>query len=130
MIGIEIDSITADEVVCSLCVEHHHFNLGGNVQGGAIFTLADFAFAIACNYDDLANGKQAATVGQSCNIIFLKPPMGKKLIAKSKCIQKGRKISVYRVTVTDEKETNVAEMTGNAYTVTLDNFPKLSMKNE
>jgi len=121
MIGIEIDSITADEVTCSLGIEAHHLNAGNKVQGGATFTLADFTFAVACNYDDLSENKKTVTVGHSCNITFFKPAIGKRLIAKSRCIQKGRKHSVYRVTVNDDSGINVAEMTGNAYTVNLEN---------
>ena len=120
MTGIKIDSITSDEVICSLHIETHHLNAGEKVQGGAIFTLADFTFAVACNYDDLSQNRKTVTVGHSCNITFFKPATGTKLIAKSKCVQKGRKLSVYRVTVTDDNGTNVAEMTGNAYTVNLE----------
>ena len=119
MIGVEIDSITPDEVVCSLRIKDHHLNAGEKVQGGATFTLADFAFAIACNYENLTEEKNTITVGHSCNINFLRPATGKTLIAKSECVQKGRKLSVYRVRVTDDNGTNVAEMTGNAYTVDL-----------
>ena len=120
MVGIEADEITADGVTCSLAVEPRHLNAGDTVQGGAIFTLADFAFAIACNYDGLSENKKAVTVGHSCNITFFKPAKGKRLIAKSECLQKGRKLSVFRVTVTDDLGTNIAEMTGNAYTVNLE----------
>ena len=119
MIGVRIDSVSADEVVCSLEIEEVHLNAGDRVQGGVIFTLADFVFAIACNYNDLTEDKKNITVSHSSNIIFFKPAVGKRLIATSKCLQKGRKLSVYRMTVTDDKGTNVAEMTGNAYTVLL-----------
>lgn len=117
--GAKIDSISAEEVVCSLEIEEHHLNAGDKVQGGAIFTLADFAFAVACNYDDLALDKKNISVSHSSHITFFRPASGKKLIAKSRCIQKGRKLSVYRMTVTDDEGTNIAEMTGNAYTVSL-----------
>ena len=120
MVGIEIDSITADEITCSMSIEAHHLNAGDKVQGGVTFTLADFTFAVACNYKDLSEGKKTITVGQSCNILFLKPAAGKKLIAKSRCVQKGKKLSVYRIAVTDGNGTNVAELTGNAYTVDLE----------
>jgi len=120
MIGANIDSIHPDEVICSLDIKEHHLNAGGIIQGGATFTLADFAFAVACNYNDLSENKNNITVSQSSNIIFFKPPKGKKLIATAKCIQKGRKLSVYRMLVTDDIGTSVAEMTGNAYTVNMD----------
>ena len=116
MIGIEIESIAADEVVCGLPVETRHLNAGNTVQGGAIFTLADFTFAIACNYEDLAVRGRAATVGQSGNVTFLKPGTGKRLTARSRCIQKGKTLSVYRVAVTNDEGTLIAEMTANSFT--------------
>ena len=120
LIGVKIESITPEEIICCIEIEEYHLNAGDKVQGGVIFTLADFTFAVACNYDGLSQNLKAITVGHSNNICFLKPPTGKKMIAKSKCIQKGRKLSVYRVTVYDDNGVNVAEMTGNAYTVSLE----------
>jgi len=120
LIGAKIDSITPDEVICSIEIEEHHLNAGDKAQGGVIFTLADFTFAVACNYDGLSQNQNTIAVGHSNNISFFKPPTGKKLIAKSTCIQKGRKLSVYRMTIHDDNGVNVAEMTGNAYTVSLE----------
>jgi acyl-CoA thioesterase len=120
LIGSKIESITPDEIICSVEIEEHHLNAGDKVQGGVIFTLADFTFAVACNYDDLAQDLKAIVVGHSNNISFFKPPTGKKLIAKSTCLKKGRKLSVYRVTVHDDNGVSVAEMTATAYTVSLE----------
>ena len=119
MIGVKIESITAAEVVCVLEIEERHLNASDYVQGGVVFTLADFTLAVASNYDDFTENKKNVTVSHSINITFFKPASGKKLIAKSRCVQKGRKLSVYRVAVTDDTGTNVAEITGNAYTVSL-----------
>ena len=116
LIGIEIESIAADEVVCGLPIEPRHLNAGNTVQGGAIFTLADFTFAIACNYADFAVRGRAATVGQSGNISFLRPGIGKRLTARSRCIKKGKILSVYHVTVTNDEGALIAEMTANAFT--------------
>ena len=117
MIGAQIDSIAADEVVCSLTLEEHHMNAGGNTQGGVTFTLADYAFGLAANYDAMAKDQKAASVSQSFHITYLAPPAGKRLIAKTRCLRKGGKLSVYQVTVTDDLGTQVAEVTGNAYRV-------------
>ena len=114
---VVIEQITAERAVCTVDIQDHHLNASDRVQGGAIFTLADFTFALASNYQNFVDDNHCVTVGQSCNITFLRPAAGKKLIAKSQCIQKGRKLSVYRVTVTDDLGTNVAELTGNGYTV-------------
>ena len=120
LIGAKIDQVTPDEIICTLEIEDHHLNAGDKVQGGVTFTLADFAFAVACNYDGLAKDRNEITVGHSSTITFFKPPSGKKLIAKGTCIQKGRTLSVYRMTVYDDNNVTVAEMTGNAYTVSLE----------
>jgi acyl-coenzyme A thioesterase PaaI-like protein len=56
------------------------------------------------------------TVGQSCAISYLKSTKGKKLIAKSSCLSKGRNMSVYRIFVEDDLGTPIAEMHGNGFT--------------
>ncbi|MDR2133219.1 MAG: hypothetical protein LBP30_07740, partial [Clostridiales Family XIII bacterium] len=47
--GIVIDAVNDDEVVCSMEIRDMHLNAGNIVQGGAIFTLSDFAFAVHSN---------------------------------------------------------------------------------
>jgi len=118
MTGVVIEEAEEDGAVCTLALRGKHLNAGGIVQGGAVFTLADFAFAVASNLCDLKAGNQAITVNQSSNILFFQPAKGNKLIAKAKCLRNGHRLSVYRVSVTDDLGTNVAEMTANAYRVT------------
>lgn len=117
MTGAVIEEITDSSVVCSLSLNENHYNAGGTVQGGAVFTLADFAFAVASNLADLKAGNEAITISQSSAILFFRPANGDKLIAKTACLQKGRKISVYRVTILDSPGTTVAEMTVTAYRI-------------
>lgn len=117
MTGAVIEVISDDEVVCTLSITENHLNAGGTVQGGAVFTLADFAFAIASNQDDLKAEIDAISISQSSSIVFFRPAKGDRLIARTRCLQKGRKISVYRVTVTDNSGAAVAELTGNAYRI-------------
>jgi acyl-CoA thioesterase len=93
-----------------------HLNAGNIVQGGAIFTLSDFAFAVHSNLRGICGADVGITVGQSCGISYLKSPKGKKLIAKSVCLSRGRTMSVYRVTVEDELGNRVSEMHGNGFT--------------
>ncbi|MDR3211519.1 MAG: PaaI family thioesterase [Planctomycetota bacterium] len=114
--GIVIDQVSEDEVVCSFRITPDHLNAGGNVQGGAIFTLADLAFAVHCNLR-LALGEEVGlTVGQSCAISFFKPPRGNRLLARSHCLSHGRHVSVYRISVLDEEGRLIAEMQGNGFT--------------
>ena len=114
--GIVIDSVSQDSVVCSMEIKDMHRNAGGAVQGGAIFTLADLAFAVHSNLDMVCGADVGITVGQSCGISYLKSTKGSRLIAKSRCISKGRNMSVFRITVEDDLGVPVAEMHGNGFT--------------
>ncbi|MDR2942324.1 MAG: PaaI family thioesterase [Treponema sp.] len=114
--GMVIDSADEDCVVCGLelCAEHR--NAGGGVQGGAIFTLADLAFAVHCNLALACGETGKLTVGQSCSISFLKSTKGRRLKAISTRISKGRSISVYRIRVEDDLGAEIAEMLANGFT--------------
>jgi len=114
--GIVIDSVAEDCVVCSMELASSHQNAAGGVQGGAIFTLADLAFAVHCNLEMVCGADIGVTVGQSCSISFLKGTRGTRLIAKSACISKGRSVSVYRVSVEDDLGVGIAEMQANGFT--------------
>jgi len=116
-IGVEIDSVTEDCVVCSLKLNDSHKNSIDNVQGGAIFTLADLTFAVHCNLEWVCGEDVGVTVGQSCNISFLKSTRGSKLFAESACLSKGRSVSVYRICVKDDLGVSIAEMTVNSFTI-------------
>jgi len=114
--GIVIDSAAEDCVVCGMELLDAHRNAAGGVQGGAIFTLADFAFAVHCNLAMVCGGNAKLTVGQSCSISFLKPTKGSRLTAVSTCVSKGRSISVYRIRVQDDLGVGIAEMLANGFT--------------
>jgi acyl-CoA thioesterase len=115
--GIVIDRAGEDRVECSMEITALHRNAGGAVQGGAIFTLADLAFAVHSNLA-LACGEAAGiTVGQSCSISFMKSSKGKRLIAESRCLSRGKSMSVYRVTIKDDLGALIAEMHGNGFTM-------------
>jgi acyl-CoA thioesterase len=113
---VEVDSVTDECVTCHMDVTADHLNAAGGVQGGAIFTLGDFTFAIHCNLRLFADETSGVTVGQSCTISYLNAPKGKRIICKSACLSKGRNMSVYRMEFTDETGAAIAEMHGNAFT--------------
>jgi acyl-CoA thioesterase len=115
-IGVIIVSVTEETVVCSMELNESHKNSVDGVQGGAIFTLADFAFAVHCNLHWVSGGDVGVTVGQSCSISFLKGTRGKRLTATSTCISKGRTMSVFRICVEDDLGVPIAEMLANGFT--------------
>lgn len=72
-------------------------NAVGTVQGGAIFTLADLAFAGASNsYGDKC-------VAMSAAASFIRPGSGKKLYAEAKEISKGKRSCVMDVEVRNDE---------------------------
>lgn len=107
--GAVIEQVGENSATVSMEIKEHHRNAVGIVMGGAIFTLADFAFAVASNHED------PGTVSLSANITFLKASKGNKLIAKAECVRNGRTTCYYRVTVTDDTGTLIAEVTTSGY---------------
>jgi acyl-CoA thioesterase len=93
----------------SLEIEDRHLNSVGIVQGGAIFTLADLAFAMACN----SAGKVAVAV--STNLSFLKATRSGTLYAEATEVARSRKISTCTVRVTDKAGELIALFQGTAY---------------
>jgi acyl-CoA thioesterase len=114
--GVVIDIVTESFVQCRMEITGQHLNAGGSVQGGAIFTLADLAFAVHSNLPLLCGAQSGITVGQSNSISYLARPKGNRLIARSTCLSRGRNICVFRVEVWDDLGTFVAEMRGNGFT--------------
>lgn len=93
----------------SLAVEPRHMNNVGMVHGGAIFTLAAFAFGAA------SRTAGQATVGVSTNISFLKPTRSGTLYAEATEISRSRRLSVCSVPVTNDAGELVALFQGTAY---------------
>jgi acyl-CoA thioesterase len=81
----------------------------GIVHGGLIYTLADSVMGIA-----LATGGRTG-VTLNCNIDYLAPGVGKKLIADTEIVKDGKNIVVIRVKVTNEEDTLIATATGTYY---------------
>ena len=107
--GMVIDELGEDYSVCSVTLTDDHKNAYGGVMGGAIFTLADLAFA-AC-----ANQIHCLSVAQQISINYLSAPKGERLIAKARCIKTGRTTSVINVSVSDDTGRDVALFIGTAF---------------
>ena len=93
----------------ALKIEDRHLNSVGIVQGGAIFTLADLAFAMACN----SAGRVAVAV--NTNLSFLKATRSGNLYAEAREVSRSRKISTCTVQVTNDAGDLVALFQGTAY---------------
>jgi acyl-CoA thioesterase len=108
--GVTLDALDDDVCECSVTLRNDlHCNAAGGVMGGVIFTLADFAFAVA------SNNRHNVTVALQVSVNFMSATKGKRLIARSKCVKDGRTTCVYNVDVTDELGTPVAQFVGTGY---------------
>lgn len=107
--GIEILDAAKGYAKCQLTVKPIHKNAKHTVMGGAIFTLADFAFAIAANVGN------DPTVTLSSQITFLAPATGDLLTAEARCIKDGKSTCYYEVEVRDERNKLIAKATANGF---------------
>lgn len=77
------------------------------VQGGAIYTLADFAFAGASN----ANKDDRRCIGSATSINYIRPGTGTKLKAVAKIIHAGKKTCLSTVEVFNDQNKLIATAT-------------------
>ena len=108
-IGIELLEVGTGRAVARMAVGPGHLNAAGVVQGGAIFTLADFAFAVASN----SRGNVALAI--EAHVTFLRAVRTGVLRAEATEEGGSRRLSTCTVRVTDEAGTLVALFTGTAF---------------
>lgn len=109
--GAVIEEIGDRYARCSLMLTDSHHNAMGAVMGGTYFMLADFAFAVAANWEKMG------CVSLRSDISFLGAARGEKLIAEAVCVKDGRTTACYRVDVTDELGNLTATVTVTGYHV-------------
>jgi len=107
--GIELLEAGEGEALVSMKIQPFHFNGAGTVHGGAIFTLADFAFAVASN----SHGQLAMGISTSMN--FVKAPVSGTLYARASEQSRNAKLAAYSVIVYDDEENTVALFQGMVY---------------
>ena len=105
--GAIIEEVADTYAVCTLALTQHHRNAMGNVMGGVLFMLGDFAFAVASNF-----GKKH-TVSTTAQITFLKAAKGNSLTARAEAVREGRSTVYYEISITDSTGALVARMTAS-----------------
>ena len=120
--GITIDHVDESSTRCSLEVNPQHRNAKGAVMGGVLFTLADFAFAIAANTPDLLmnidnDNVPLSWVSSSANINFLSATKGDRLIATTQIIKRGIRQTVIQTTIGDNLGNTVALITSTGINI-------------
>ena len=107
--GVKIEKVSKDYALCSLEITDGHLNGNDYVMGGAIFTLADYAFGVAANYDSWN------TVTLTSNISYQNPTIGPKLYAEAICRKSGRSMAFFDITVTDQDGKLVATVSTTGF---------------
>lgn len=109
-LGIEIQEITRGRAVLSMQVRPEMANGFGITHGGMVFTLADTAFAYACNEDE------AVTVASGADITFARASHeGDVLTATAERRWRAGRNGLYDITVTDQNEEVIAEFRGRSF---------------
>lgn len=109
--GIRLTRVAPGEADAELEITSDMLNSRNVVQGGAIMTLADFAFAGAAN----AMGRTTVSTGVVTN--FIRPGSGKKLTAHAKKIHHGKSTCLYQVDVVNDEGKLVASVNVSGFTV-------------
>lgn len=107
--GVRLVEIKDGYARATLRLRGEHLNGVGIAQGGAIFTLADLAFAAACN----SHGTVAVALDVS--VTYLRGLARGVLTAEAREVFLARKVSVCEVTITNEDGEAVALFRGTAY---------------
>ena len=111
-LGIKITVAEAGTATAMMEIREDMINGFGGCHGGLIFTLADTAFAFACN------GYNEQTVAASCHIDFLRPTaLGDELKAIATEDYRGRKNGYYTITVQNQGQELVALFRGRSSSI-------------
>src|ERR1700733_1731100 len=107
--NIEIEEAREGYARIAMIVREDMLNGHAIAHGGMIFSLADTAFAYACN------SRNVETVAQSATIVFLAPGQpGDRLVAEAQEKGRGGRSGVYQVTVRNQKGEKIAVFQGQS----------------
>ena len=104
--GMVLDELGDDYAVCSVEISESHQNAYGGIMGGAIFTLADLAFAA------LSNNIHQPTVAQQVSINYLSSVKGSRLISRAYIKKDGQRTITINVDVKDDTDRDIAQFIG------------------
>lgn len=109
-LGIKIDSVEEGVAVLSMTVRDDMLNGLDILHGGFTFSLADSAFAFACN------SRNRKTVALNCTINFVAAAkVGDVLTATAREVSLSGRTGVYDVSVKNQRGDVVAEFRGTSY---------------
>ncbi|MFS8047377.1 hydroxyphenylacetyl-CoA thioesterase PaaI [Rhizobium sp. BR 314] len=112
LLGMEVTAVAPGEATISMDVTEAMTNGHGTCHGGYIFTLADSAFAFACNtYNQ-------RTVGQHCSVTYISPAFrGDRLTAAAREVSRRGRGGIYDIAITNQHGEQIAEFRGHSRSV-------------
>lgn len=111
-LGIQLESVAPGQAVMTMTVRSDMLNGHKTCHGGFLFSLADSAFAFACN------SRNHVTVASGCSIDFLAPAFeGDVLTATASEYSLAGRTGVYDVHITNPQGNRVAVFRGRSYRI-------------
>ena len=109
-LGIEVVEIKEGYSKIKMTIRPEMINGLGIIHGGVTFSMADSAFAFACN------NRNVLSVALDTSINFLKPVhVGDELFAEAKEIHNGKSTGLYHITITNQHKHEVAVFKGTCF---------------
>ncbi|MDR1958415.1 MAG: hotdog fold thioesterase [Planctomycetaceae bacterium] len=109
LMGVKLEALQLSYAKVSLEIEEKHLNGVDIVQGGAVFAMADFAFALA------SNSYGTTAVGIESSISYFKPSRSGKLFAEAVELSRSKSLGAYDVKITNEQGNPVAVFHGRCF---------------
>ena len=110
LLGMQVLEIKEGYSRVQMKINKEMVNGFGIAHGGIAFSLADSAFAFACN------SRNNLSVALDVTITFIKAVnIGDTLIAEAKEIHNGRSTGVYLITITNQKNEQVGLFKGTCF---------------
>jgi len=109
-LGIKVMEIKEGYSKITMTIRKEMINGLGIIHGGVAFSMADSAFAFACN------NRNVLSVALDTSINFLKPVhVDDVLIAEAKELHNGKSTGLYHITITNQHNNVVAVFKGTCY---------------
>ena len=110
LLGIEVVDVAPGYAKVTLTVDEKHLNAAGVCHGGVIFSLCDFAFAVAGN----SHGRLGFAIEVSISF-FREANLGDQLVAEAREVHMGKRIGLFTMEVANQRGEKIALANGVSY---------------
>jgi acyl-CoA thioesterase len=118
-LGMRLEQVGPGTATISMTITAAMSNGHGTCHGGYLFTLADSAFAFACN------SRNQHAVAQHCSITYLLPGrIGDQLTAQAVEVSRQGRSGIYDVRITNQDGQHLAEFRGHCRTIKGTHIPE------